>query len=99
MGGEGATGCGGGTSATAGAGAATGGGVSAGRREPGASAFAWLVSGNCRVVFSGTLVSGVFENTGRSLVARRFSDGGAARVMARLADCAASEGGRTGCTY
>jgi hypothetical protein len=66
-------------------------------RVPGACTGAWLTSGNWRVVFSGTLVSGVLANTGRSVVARRFSAGGAGRVMARLAGTVSVVGGRTGC--
>lgn len=57
------------------------------------------MSGNWRVVLSGTLVSGVLANTGKSVVARRFNDGGAGRVMARLLGAASGVGGRTGGTY
>jgi hypothetical protein len=68
-------------------------------RAPGACAGAWLASGNWRVVFSGTLVSGVLANTGRSVVARRLSAGGAGRVMARLLGAVSAAGARAGCTY
>jgi len=56
---------------------------------------AWAVSGNWRVVLSGTDVSGALENTGSSLAARRFSAGA---LMARL-EAAASCAGLMGCTY
>jgi len=68
-GGSACAGTGGATSAGTGAsGCATGGGSTgsgnSGARRPGSGCLACIVSGNCVVVFSGTLVSGVLEKTG-----------------------------------
>lgn len=70
-----------GTSGSATGGGSTGGGNS-GARRPGTGVFACIVSGNCVVVFSGTLVSGVLENTGA--FSAWFGVTGGRTVMARL---------------